>query len=78
MDDQVIEYICLSKFHKQIVLPATNSHGPLRVTYSIVGVEDENAPAILWCDAMFGSRWNGARHHQFAEKQRVRLIFIDR
>ena len=78
VDDEVIEYMCNSRFHNKITLPATNSHGLLRVTYAIVGVEDDNAPAILWCDAMLGSRWNGTQHHDFAKKQGVRVIFVDR
>ena len=75
------ELISPWKFHRMFTVPATHRHGPLRVTYSIGGVdigEGEHVPNVLFCGAMFGTRWQAPWLDYIAKKQGVRMLFIDR
>jgi len=76
---QAIEIIAPRKFHRLFVVPATESHGPLRVSYSIAGVEEgEDVETIMFCGGMFGTRWQAIFMDWLALKHRVRVLFIDR
>jgi len=79
LEEQAIEAIAPRKFHQVFKLPATDEHGALRLTYSIAGPElGEDVPTILFCGAMFGSRWQAVGIDWLAQKKRVRIIFMDR
>jgi pimeloyl-ACP methyl ester carboxylesterase len=65
-------------FHQSLSLPATLSHGPLRVTYAISGSEDENAPTVLLLGGMFGGRWIAVPAHHLALRDGVRVVCVDR
>ena len=76
---QAIEIIAPRKFHRIFTVPDTDTRGPLKVTYGIAGVEDgEDVPTILFCGGMFGIRWQAVFLNWLAEKERVRILFIDR
>jgi hypothetical protein len=79
LEEQSIEIIAPRKFHQTFTLPATDSHGPLKLTYAVCGKEDgDDTPTIMFCGGMFGSRWQAPFHNWLAEKEGVRIIFIDR
>lgn len=74
-----IKFVSPVKFHQSFTLPGTDEHGLLKVTYAIAGVEiGEDAPTILFCAGMFGSRWTAIWHDYLATKAGVRVLFIDR
>lgn len=76
---QAIEIIAPRKFHKIFAVPGTDTRGPLKVTYAIAGVQDgEGIPTILFCGGMFGVRWQAVFLNWLAEKEGVRILFIDR
>lgn len=78
-EEQAIELIAPRKYHQCFKVPATASHGPLRVTYGIAGIIDgEDVPTILFCGGMFGSRWQAVVQNHIAEQEGVRILFIDR
>ncbi|RFU25852.1 hypothetical protein B7463_g10488, partial [Scytalidium lignicola] len=75
----VREYLSKIKFHRKFTVPANNSRGPLAVSYAIAGIEDgDDVPTILFCGGMFGSRWQAAYLNWLAEKEGVRVLFLDR
>jgi len=76
---QAIELSAAGKFHQLFVAPATEAHGPLKVSYSIAGVEKgEDVETILFCGGMFGTRWQAVFMDWLALKNGVRVLFIDR
>ena len=78
-EEQAIDLIAPRKFHQRFTLPATSDHGPLRVTFGIAGKEEgDDTPTILFCGGMFGSRWQAPFQNFIAEKEGVRIIYIDR
>ncbi len=78
-EEQAIIITASRKLHQIFTLQATDQHGPLKVTYSIAGPDiGEDVPTILFCAGMFGTRWMAAWYDSFAEKEKVRMIFIDR
>jgi hypothetical protein len=77
-EEQAIELIAPRKFHQIFTLPATENHGPLKVTYSILGPPvGEDAPTVVFCGGMFGSRYMIFSDY-IAEKHGVRVLCIDR
>jgi hypothetical protein len=77
-ETQVIEYVSASWLHRSFKLPATDTHGPLRVTYAVAGLDDANAKTVLLIGGMFGGRWLALSCHHLALKMGVRVICIDR
>jgi hypothetical protein len=78
-EEQAINLIAPRKLHQIFTLPDTDRHGILKVTYAIAGPDiGQNVTTILFCGGMFGTRYMAAWYNLFAEKQRVRMIFIDR
>lgn len=76
---QAIELVSPWKFHQIFTVPATDTHGLLKVTYSIAGIEiGDEAPTILFCGGMFGSRWQALFLDWMATRDEVRVVFIDR
>lgn len=78
-EKQAIELVAPRKFHQIFTIPATTEHEQLKLTYAICGKEDgEDTPTILFSGGMFGSRWQAPFQNWLAEKEEVRVIFIDR
>jgi hypothetical protein len=75
---QVIEMLAPRKFHRMFTAPATDTRGPLKVTYAIAGIEEGDVPTILFCAGMFSTRWQAYFCNYLAEKERIRVLFIDR
>ncbi|KAG0647982.1 hypothetical protein D0Z07_5873, partial [Hyphodiscus hymeniophilus] len=78
---KAVELISPRKFHRIFTVPAAVKHGPLKVSYSIAGLdlgEGVDVPNILWCGAMFGTRWQAPWIDYAADKANVRIICIDR
>jgi hypothetical protein len=78
---KAIELIAPRKFHRIFTVPATDKHGPLKVTYSIAGVdvdEGEDVPTIFFCGGMFGTRWLAPWLDWISKTEGVRMIFLDR
>lgn len=73
-----IEYACSLRMHQFFTLPPTDTHGPLRVTYAVAGLQNDDAPTILCIAGMFGGRWIALLQHHLATKVGVRLICVDR
>lgn len=75
----VIESVSPIKFHQSFTLPETDKHGALKVTYAVSGIPlGEDAPTILFCGGMFGSRWMAVFNDFLATKIGVRVLYIDR
>lgn len=73
------EYLSQIKFHRRLVIPATESRARLTVTYSIAGIEEgPDVPTIFFCGGMFGSRLQAVYMDWIALKEGVRVIFMDR
>jgi hypothetical protein len=79
---KALELISPWKFHRIFTIPASENKGPLKVTYSVGGVDigdgGEDVPTILFCSGMFGSRWLAPWLDYIAGKKGVRMIFLDR
>lgn len=75
---QAIETLANRKFHHLFTLPSTPTHGPLKVTYSIAGIEKGDVPTILFCAGMFGGRWLALYTDYLATKGGVRILYFDR
>lgn len=79
--NQAIEYCCDVRFHRSFVLPSTAAHGPLRVTYSVAGLdgpEHGNVPTIVFINGMFGGRYGALDMDYLARQKGVRVVFVDR
>jgi len=77
-EEEAIKLISPRKFHRLFTLPATENHGPLKVSYAIAGPEDGDVPTILLCGGMFCTRWHTIGYEHLAQKEGVRVISIDR
>ncbi|TVY85458.1 hypothetical protein LSUE1_G000138 [Lachnellula suecica] len=78
-EDLVAGTLSQIKYHQIFTLPATDSHGPLKVTYALAGVSlTEDAPTILFCGGMFADRWQAIQDDYIAAKSGVSVIYIDR
>lgn len=78
-EEEAINLIAPRKLHQIFTLPATDEHPIVKVTYAIAGPDiGEDVPTILFIGGMFGTRYMAMWYNIFAEKQRVRMIFIDR
>ncbi|KAH8820397.1 Alpha/Beta hydrolase protein [Xylogone sp. PMI_703] len=74
----ILEFLSNKKFHKKFTVPANETRGPLAVSYAIAGLEEGDVPTIFFCGGMFGSRWQAAYLDFLAEKEGVRVLFLDR
>jgi len=78
-EEQAIELTAPRKYHQSFKLPATASHDALKITYGIAGrVDGDDVPTILFCGGMFGSRWQAVFQNHIAEREGVRILYIDR
>lgn len=80
-----MKLVCARKFHQSFTIPATETHGPLRVIFAIAGlpVDDKNGnndevPTILWCGPAGGVRWEAIDWDHLAEAMGVRILVLDR
>ncbi|TVY56671.1 hypothetical protein LCER1_G002440, partial [Lachnellula cervina] len=79
VQERVIESVSPIKFHQSFTLPETDKHGALKVTHAVSGIPlGEDAPTILFCGGMFGSRWMAVFNDFLATKIGVRVLYIDR
>lgn len=79
LECQAMTALSPRKFHRIFKVPATVTHGPLNVTYSIAGVEKgEDIPTILFCGGMFGTRYQAYSLDWMATRDGVRVLFVDR
>jgi hypothetical protein len=79
LEAQATELMARDKFNQTLTVPGTDKHGPLKVTYAIGGPEHgEDVPTILFCCGMLATRWIVYVFNWMAEKQGVRMLFIDR
>ncbi|KAF1947716.1 hypothetical protein EJ02DRAFT_390863 [Clathrospora elynae] len=76
----VLEFLCDRRFHQNFVLPpnpVTDRHKPYRVSYADFG--DPNSSAVvLFCGALFGTRFSYSPLDQLAKTHHVRIIHPDR
>jgi hypothetical protein len=78
-EDRAITIIAPQKFHQIFTIPATDKHGPLKVTYAVLGKQDgDDVPTIMFCGGMFGMRWQGIYFDWLAEQEDVRMLVVDR
>lgn len=77
-EEEAIKRISPRKFHRLFNLPATESHGALKVSYAVAGPEDGDVPTILFCGGMFCTRWQMIVYEHLAQKEGVRIVSIDR
>ena len=76
---QAAEILAAKKFHQLFEAPATETRGPLRVSYSIAGIEEgEDVETIMFCGGMFGTRLQAVSMDWLATKNGVRVLYIDR
>jgi hypothetical protein len=79
LEIEALEALAPRKFHQIFTVPATNTRGPLKVTYSIAGLEKgDDVPTILFCGGMFGTRWQACFLDWMATRDGVRVLFVDR
>jgi len=77
-EEEALKIISPWKYHRLYTLPATDSHGPLKVSYSIAGIEDGDVPTILLVGGMMCTRWHLIGDNYLAQKEGVRVLCIDR
>ena len=79
LDARASEFTAQQKFSQEFTVPATDQHGPWKVTYAIGGPEHgEDVPTVLFCCGMLETRWMVGMYDWIAEKEGVRVLFIDR
>ncbi|RDW60144.1 hypothetical protein BP5796_11750 [Coleophoma crateriformis] len=87
LETQNITFLSQRKFHNCFIVPATATHGILRVTYAIAGPElassadgaaADGIETVLFFGGMFGGRWIAPRWDYAAMKENVRCLIIDR
>lgn len=74
----VSAFCCANRFHQSFMLPATDGHPQLRVTYAIAGCSTSDAPTMFFAGGMFGLRYQAYDVHHLAETMGVRIVYIDR
>ena len=77
-EEEAIKLVSPRKFHRLFTLPATENHGPLKVSYSTAGQEDGDLPTILLRGGMFCTRWHTIDYEYLAQEEGVRVLSIDR
>ena len=77
-EEAAIKIVSPLKFHRLFNLPATDDHGPLKVSYSIAGPEDGDVPTCLFIGGMFCTRWLNIVYEHLAQQEGVRILSIDR
>ena len=78
-NDRAIAIIAQQKFHQIFTIPATDKHGPLKVTYAVLGKQDgDDVPTIMFCGGMFGMRYQGIYFDWLAGQEDVRMLVVDR
>ena len=79
LEDQAIATVSQRKFHQIFQVPGTDKHGPLKITYAVLGLPaGEDVPTIVFCAGMFGSRYTGIFANWMAEREGVRILLMDR
>ena len=78
-EEEALQFISKRNFHQTLLLPATDSHERLRVTYAITSNFDDNElPAILYFGPLFPSRYHAVGFDHIASVTGVRMICVDR
>ncbi|OBT90814.1 hypothetical protein VE02_00381 [Pseudogymnoascus sp. 03VT05] len=73
-----IEYVCATRMHHSLTIPGTETRKPLKVTYAIAGLENDDAPTVVFVSGMYGMRWVALLWHAVALRVGVRLVCVDR
>lgn len=76
--DFAIEYVCASRMHQSLTIPGTSTLKPLKVTYAIAGLENDDAPTVVFISGMYGMRWVALSWHHVALRAGVRVVCVDR
>ncbi|ELR03795.1 hypothetical protein VC83_04751 [Pseudogymnoascus destructans] len=76
--DFAIEYVCAKRMHRSFTIPGTETRKPLKVTYAIAGLENDDAPTVVFISGMYGMRWVALLWHAVAVRVGVRLVCVDR
>ncbi|OBT91390.1 hypothetical protein VE01_10626, partial [Pseudogymnoascus verrucosus] len=76
--DFAITYVCASRMHRSFTIPGTETRKPLKVTYAIAGLENDDAPTVVFISGMYGMRWVALLWHAVALRVGVRLVCVDR
>jgi hypothetical protein len=76
--DFAIEYVCAKRMHLSFTIPGTETRKPMRVTYAIAGLENDDALTIVFISGMYGMRWVALLQHHLALRVGVRLVCVDR
>lgn len=76
--DFAIEYVCQKRMHQCFTIPGKETRKPLRVSYAIAGLENDDAPTVVFLSGMYGMRWIALLQHHLALKVGVRLVCVDR
>ncbi|OBT69005.1 hypothetical protein VE03_01363 [Pseudogymnoascus sp. 23342-1-I1] len=76
--DFAIEYVCAARMHHSLTIPGTETLKPLKVTYAIAGLENDDAPTVVFISGMYGMRWVALLWHHIALRAGVRLVCVDR
>ncbi|PVH84234.1 hypothetical protein DL98DRAFT_512624 [Cadophora sp. DSE1049] len=78
-EEQANTLISQRKFHRLFTVPATSTHEALKVSYGFAGPDiEEDAPTVLYCGGMFGTRYLGVTQDWIATQKGVRILMIDR
>ncbi|KFX95102.1 hypothetical protein V490_04023 [Pseudogymnoascus sp. VKM F-3557] len=76
--DFAIEYVCAKRMHQSFTIPGTDTRKPLKVTYAVAGLENDDAPTVVFISGMYGMRWVALLWHHIALKVGVRVVCVDR
>jgi len=76
--DFAIEYVCSKRMHQSFTVPGTDTRKPFRVTYAVAGLENDDAPTVVFISGMYGMRWVALLWHHIALKVGVRVVCVDR
>jgi len=66
------------RFHQKIVFYSKTAQKEIRVTFATAGLQDKDAPTILFTGGMYGGRWNALYIDYLCNKKGVRVIIADR
>lgn len=77
--DNAITFCSNIYYHRSLHIPASSSHGKLRVTYATTtNFENAELPVVLFCHPMGAARYLIFGFEEAARREGVRVVIVDR
>ena|ERR1700712_4288212 len=78
LESRASEFMTQEKFNRSFMLPATEAHGELSVSYAVGGLDSADAPTTLFIGGMLGGRYLASIADYIGTKRGMRIVVTDR